>query len=112
MFSGDPLALNDKTLVSSLFDTDPDIIGELAYLLDIQKSGVKKWSDLAPKLNIPRRTFRMFENCTAGNPTERVFEIVTVQSPRLTIGELINYLKALKRHDVIKAIEKSTKGKF
>ncbi|XP_027043735.1 uncharacterized protein LOC113671684 isoform X1 [Pocillopora damicornis] len=105
----DPLALNDETLVSSLFDTDPDIIGELAYLLDIQKSGVKKWSDLAPKLNIPRRIFRMFENCTAGNPTEKVFEIVKVQSPKLTIGELINHLKALKRHDVIKAIKKSTK---
>ena len=54
----------------------------------------------------------MFENCTAGNPTEKVFEIVKVQSPKLTIGELINHLKALKRHDVIKAIKKSTKGKF
>ncbi|XP_022806783.1 uncharacterized protein LOC111343857 [Stylophora pistillata] len=105
----DPAALNDETLVSSLFDSDPDIIGEIAYLLDIQKSGVKKWSDLAPKLNIPRNIFRKFENCYAGNPTEKMFEVVKVHYPNLTVGELIDHLKALKRRDVIKAIEKSTR---
>lgn len=104
-----PATLNDETQVSSLFDSDPDIIGEIAYLLDIQKSGVKNWSDLAPKLKISRKIFRKFENCNAGNPTQEMFELLKVHNPNLTIGELISHLEDLKRRDVIKAIEKSTK---
>ena len=110
-FSGDPSTLNDETLVCSLFDSDPDIIGEIAYLLDIQKSGVKNWSFLAPKLGIPRKIFKSFENSSTDNPTENLFEILIVHFPKLTVGELIDHLEAIKRRDVIRAIEKSTMGK-
>ena len=100
-----PSALNDETFVCSLFDSDPDIIGEMAVYLDKQKTGLKNWSHLAAKLGVARKTFKTFETSSTGNPTEEFFEIVEVQFPKLTIGELISHLEAIERRDVINAIK-------
>lgn len=97
-------------MVCSLFDSDPDIIGEMAFLLDKQKLGLKDWSDLAAKLGVTRTTFTSFETCSTDNPTEELFEILKVRFPRLTVGKLIDHLAAIRRHDVITAIRKSTNG--
>ena len=85
----------------SLFDSDPDIIGEMAVYLDKQKTGLKNWSHLAAKLGVPMKTFKTFETFSTGNPTEEFFEIIEVQFPKLTIGELISQLEAIERRDVI-----------
>lgn len=104
-------SLNDDTLVCSLFDSDPDIIGDMAFLLDKQKLGLKDWADLAAKLGVARTTFTSFETCSTDNPTEQLFDILKVRFPRLTVGKLIEHLDAINRRDVILAIEKSTKVK-
>ena len=94
----------------SLFDSDPDIIGEMAFLLDLQKPGLKNWSHLAAKLGISRKDFKSFETCSTDNPTEGLFELLKVRFPQLTIGELIRHLEAMKRRDVVNAIKESTRG--
>ncbi len=94
----------------SLFDSDPDIIGEMSFLLDKQKLGLKDWSHLAGKLGVARTTFKSFETCSTDNPTKDLFNILKVRFPKLTVGELIGHLEGIKRRDVISAINKSTKG--
>lgn len=94
----------------SLFDSDPDIIGEMAVLLDRQKPGLNNWSHLAAKLGVNRTTFKTFESSSTDNPTEAFFEIVKVKFPKLTVGELIGHLEAMQRRDVINAIQESTQG--
>ncbi|KAJ7339414.1 hypothetical protein OS493_005809 [Desmophyllum pertusum] len=105
----DQSPLNDETLVCNLFDSDPDIIGEMAFMLDKQKSGLKNWSHLAAKLGIARTIFKSFDTFSADNPTEKLFDIFQVHFPTLIVGELFNHLEAIQRHDVIKAIKKSSK---
>lgn len=94
----------------SLFDSDPDIIGEMAVFLDKQKPGLKNWSNLAAKLGVTRNIFKTFETSSTDNPTEQFFDIVKVKFPKLTVGELIGHLEAIKRRDVINAIQESVKG--
>ena len=103
-------SLNDDTFVCSLFDSDPDIIGEMAFLLDKQKMGLKDWADLAAKLGVSRTIFTSFETCITDNPTEQLFDIVKARFPRLTVGKLIDHLNAINRRDVILAIKKCTTG--
>lgn len=103
--------LTDETFVSSLFDINPDVIGEMAFLLDMQKVGLKNWQDLAAQLGIPRKAFKSFETCNTTNPTEQLFELLKVHKPGLTIAELVRQLEKIRRRDVIIAIKKSAKGK-
>lgn len=102
--------VNDRTLVSSLFNcgSNSDIIGEIAVLLDVEKRGLKNWSDLAPILGLTRAIFLSFEDSSSENPTEQLFEILEKQIPQLTVKELIGHLEAIGRQDVIRAIKSST----
>ena len=103
--------VDNDTLVCSLFDTDPDIIGEIAFLMDMQKKGLKKWSDLASSLKIPRADFKTFETCNTEYPAaETLFELVKVRNPRTTVRDLITHLEAIKREDVIISIRECTEG--
>ena len=105
--------VHNGTLVCSLFDSDPDIIGEIAFLLDMQKKGLKNWSYLAASLEIPRKDFKTFETCNTDCPAaERLFELVKIKYPRTTVMDLISHLDAIKRHDVIAVIRECTKGRF
>ena len=104
--------LTNETLVSSLFDSNPDIIGEMAFLLDKDKHGVKGWRDLAAQLDIARKVFRTFESSTDENPTNDLFEWLCIHQPRLTIGELKSHLDDLQRPDVVVAISQSNMGWF
>ena len=94
----------------SLFDSDPDVIGDMAFLLDKKKAGLKNWSHLASKLGIARSDFTSFATCHAGNPTEGLFDLLIVYFPESTVGELINHLKVMRRADVVKAIKESKEG--
>ena len=105
------LALTDETFVNDLFDLNPDIIGKMAFSLDIQKVGLKNWQNVAAQLNIPREVFKSFETCDTTNSTEQLFELLKVHKPGLTIAVLIKHLETISRPDVINAINKSTKGK-
>lgn len=104
-------AVDEGTLVCSLFDSDPDIIGKIAFLLDMQKKGLKTWSDLAASLEIPRGDFKTFETCNTDCPAaERLFELVKIHYPQTTVRDLISHLEEIKRQDVIVAIRKCTEG--
>ena len=105
--------MDNSTLVCSLFDSDSDIIGEIAFLLDMQKKGVKNWSHLAASLNIPRRKFKTFETGNTDCPAaEDLFKLVQSRCPRTTVGELISHLEKIERRDVIVAIRKCTTGRL
>jgi len=104
--------LNDETLMSSLFDSYPDVTGKMAFLLDRQKVGLKNWYHLAVKLKIPRNTIKTFGTSNSENPTKRLFEILKVHKRNFTqmpIVELISRLENMERRDVINVIHKSTK---
>ena len=102
---------DNGTLVCSLFDSDPDIIGEIAFLLDIKKTGLKNWSHLAASLEIPRKDFILFETCNSEYPAaERLFELVKIKYPRTTVRDLKRHLDAIERQDVIFAIRECTTG--
>lgn len=105
-------SVNDDTEVCSLFDSNPDIIGHIAFLLDRQKVGLKNWVHLAGKLGIPRKDFKSFETCNTNNPTENLFEYLNIRFPKTTVEELITHLNYMQRRDVVIAIKKSTKGKL
>lgn len=96
----------------SLFDSNPDIIGRIAFLLDRQKVGLKNWVQLATKLGIQKKVYKSFETCNTNNPTEGLFQYLKIHSPRLTVKELITHLEAMQRSDVVKAINESTEGKL
>ena len=103
--------LTDDTFVSSLFDINPDVIGEMAFLLDMQKVGLKNWQSLAAQLDISRKIFKSFETCDTTNPTEQLFKLLKVKKPGLSIAELVTHLRQIRRPDVINAVKKSAKGK-
>ena len=96
----------------SLFDSNPDIIGRIAFLLDRQKLGLKNWVQLAGKLDIPRKVSKSFETCNTDNPTEHLFEYLKTQSPKMKVEDLITHLEAMQRPDVVKVIKGSTEGKL
>ena len=103
--------VDSGTLVCSLFDSDPDIIGKIAFLLDVQKKGLKTWSHLAASLEIPRGDFKTFETCNTDSPAaEKLFELVKIHYPRTTVRNLISHLEKIERRDVIVAIRECTKG--
>ena len=103
--------VDNETPVCSLFDIDPDIIGEIAFLMDMQKKGLKKWSHLASSLKIPRADFKTFETFNTEYPAaETLFKLVKIRYPRTTVRDLITNLQAIKRQDVIIAIRKCTDG--
>ena len=79
-------------------------------MLDKQKFGLKNWSHLAAELGISRTTFKSFETSSTDNPTKKLFEVLAVHFPGLTVKELISHLEAMHRRDVIIAIKKSKKG--
>ena len=103
--------VDNGTPVCTLFDTDPDIIGKIAFLMDMQKKGLKNWSDLASSLKIPRADFKTFETCNTEYPAaETLFKLVKIHIPRTTVGTLITHLKTIKRQDVIIAIRECSEG--
>lgn len=104
-------SVNDGTSVCSLFDSNPDIIGRIAFLLDRQKLGLKNWVHLAGKLDIPRKVSKSFETCNTDNPTEELFEYLKTSSPEMKVEDLNTHLKAMQRSDVVKVIKGSTEGK-
>ena len=102
----------DDTYVCSLFDNNSDVIGEMAFLLDMQKVGLKNWSKLAAELGIPRKVFKTFGTNNSTNPTQTLFELLTIKFPWLTIQELVGHLEDMERHDVANAVRSSKKGKL
>ncbi|XP_067043167.1 uncharacterized protein [Acropora muricata] len=104
-------SVKDGTLVCSLFDSNPDIIGRIAFLLDGQKLGLKNWVQLAGKLDIPKKVSKSFETCNTDNPTEGLFEYLKTHLPEMKVEKLITHLEAMQRRDVVKAIKGTTEGK-
>ncbi|XP_044174897.1 uncharacterized protein LOC114953099 isoform X2 [Acropora millepora] len=104
-------SVNDGTSVCSLFDSNPDIIGRIAFLLDRQKLGLKNWVQLAGKLDIPRKVSKSFETCNTDNPTEELFKYLKTRSPGMKVEDLNTHLEAMQRPDVVKVIKGSTEGK-
>ena len=74
--------------------------------------GLETWVQLAEKLGIPKDVSKSFETCTTNNPTEGLFEYLTIHWPKMTVKQLITHLKAMHRHDVVTAIEESNEGKL
>lgn len=98
--------------MGSLFDSHPDAIGKMAFLLDKEKPGKMNWKQLADEFSVPRSVSQNFGDSVDDNPTEKLFEYLKVKQPRLTIGEVKKHLKDPKMKDVLDVISKSNEGWF
>lgn len=104
--------LTDETQVGSLFDSHPDVIGQMTFLLDKKKPGKKNWKELGDAFGVPRSESQNFGDSVDENPTDKLFEYLKVKQPHLTIGEVKQHLKDPKMKDVLNVISKSNKGWF
>jgi len=97
--------------VGSLFDSRPQVISNMAFLLDKeQKPGKRNWKHLADMFGVPRNESESFGESIDENPTERLFEYLCVKRPRLTAGNVKEHLKILKMQDVLDVLAESKKG--
>ena len=103
---------DDETEVRSLYESYPNVIDEMAFMLDKEKGGVKNWKQLADWFKVPRSSSETFGDSTDDNPAENLLEWLRVKNPRLTVGDLKWHLEELKMTEVLEVIKKSTKGWF
>lgn len=97
--------------MGSLFDSHPQVIANMAFLLDKEeKPGKRNWKHLADMYGVPRSESESFGESMDENPTERLFEYLRVKKPRLTTGEVKRHLKILKMQDVLDVLAESKKG--
>ncbi|KAL9989497.1 hypothetical protein ACROYT_G004056 [Oculina patagonica] len=78
--------LADETQVGSLFGSHPDVIGQMAFLLDKETLGRRNWKQLADAFGVPRSESQNFGDSIEENPTEKLFKYLKVKQPHLTIG--------------------------
>ena len=99
--------------MGSLFDSDPEVIAKMAFLLDKEeKPGKRNWKHLADMFGVPRSESENFGESIEENPTQQLFEWLHVKRPCLTIGEVKEHLKILKMPDVLEVLAESKEGWF
>ena len=99
--------------MGSLFDSHPQVIAKMAFLLDKEeKPGRRNWKQLADMFDVPRSDSQNFGESLDENPTERLFEYLCSTRPRLTIGEVKEQLKILEMQVVLDVLAESKKGWF
>lgn len=97
--------------MGSLFDSHPQVIGEMAFLLDKEeKPGKRNWKHLADMFGVPRSESQNFGESIDENPTKYLLEYLNSTIPGLTIGEVKLHLKNLKMEDVLEVLAQSKKG--
>ena len=103
--------MTHTTQVGSLFDRHPDLIGEMAFLLDKETSGIKNWKQLADKFDVPRSVSEKFGDPTDYDPSMDLLDhLIATRDPPLTIGDLKKSLKDLKLQEVFDVVTQSDKG--
>lgn len=97
--------------MGSLFDSHPQVIGEMAFLLDKEeKPGKRNWKHLADMFGVARSESQNFGESIDENPTKDLLEYLHITKPRLTIGEVKLHLKNLKMEDVLEVLAQSKTG--
>ena len=96
--------------MSNVYDSNPDIIGELCQLLDKKQRGVKNWKELANLLEVSRKEFKHFESSLQGNPSKQLIEYICSRQPHFTVGDFKDHLTKIKRKDALSVLNSSKKG--
>lgn len=84
-----------------------DKMHSLCYMLSMNSCGtVNDWKHLAMELNIGYNEYKIFEKEVQEDPTKLLLEWALIDKPNMTITELCEHFKNIKRYDVIYEVEK------
>ena len=99
----------DEVLLKDVITPGSELLERMADKLDREEvPGVKNWTHLACKLNVPADVRREFG--VAGqkrkSPTKEVLEWVAANFPDKTLSDVANALDKIQRNDAIQIISK------
>ena len=100
-FSVDDMLLNDIITPGS------ELLERLALELNREEnSGLKNWTHLALKMEIPAEVLRAFADVKQirNSPTKRVLEWVAAKFPEITLSDVAKALDEIQRNDAVQII--------
>jgi len=98
------LFVEDSTITSLLEDLD--LLDTVAIFLDKETPGLKNWLHFARKFAISRKECDELKPKGIPSPTKKLMEYIVQNNPDLTLKQLIQTLKKMKRLDVVNALKK------
>ena len=103
------LSAADDELLKDIMTPGSELLERMAQELNREGiPGVKNWSHLAWKLNVPADVHREFAetNQKRKRPTEEVMKLVAAQFPDKTLSDVADALDEIQRNDAIQIISK------
>ena len=98
------LFVGDSTITSLLEDLD--LLDKVAIKLDRETPGLKNWLHFAWTFGIPKNECDVLKPKGNPSPTIKLMEHIVQINPDLTVKQLIQTLKKMKRLDVVNALTK------
>ena len=77
------------------------LLDEIALSLDGTSLVLANWYQLALKLGVPRKDCWKFERRSTQSPTNELFEYLEATRPQMTLKELMETLRLMKRNDLL-----------
>ena len=107
----------DSSLVTKEVAADSDLLEAIGKCLNKNIRGVNNWRKLACRLKIPFDDYDAFDASKEVerelSPTKMLFTWLENGKPKLTVKDLLNCLREIKRFDVVElVIEEVAVGKM
>ena len=107
----------DSSLVTKEVAADSDLLEAIGKRLNKNIRGVKNWRNLANSLKIPLDDYDAFDASKEvereSSPTKMLFTWLENGKTKLTVKDLLNGLREIKRYDVVQlVIEEVAVGKM
>lgn len=104
------LFTTDSSLVSKEAAADSELLEAIGKCLNKNIRGVKNWRNLAFRLDITSDVYNTFDTSKeveqGPSPTEMLFKWLERGKPKLTVKDLLNCLREIKRFDVVELVIK------
>ena len=104
------LFTTDSSLVSKEAAADSELLEAIGKCLNKNIRGVKNWRNLAYRLDITSDVYNTFDTSKeveqGPSPTEMLFKWLERGKPKLTVMDLLNCLREIKRFDVVELVIK------
>ena len=97
----------DKLPLKDVVRPGSELLQTMAVQLNREEvPGVKNWTHLAWRLEVPRDVLQEFsgESTTKRSPTKEVIQWLCGQFPDTTLSDLVQALEKIQRHDAIQII--------
>ena len=95
----------EASTITSLLE-DLDLLDKVAVRLDSETPGLKNWLHFARKFGITKNECDNLKPKGIPSPTIKLMEHLVQVNPDLTLKQLIQTLKKMKRLDVVNALRK------